>query len=550
MRRYVCVWFPEWALDRRYRAGLQERRPPPHRPSHSRRMGSGGAPEGNKALPLTEADRPFVLTQSGSRGLLVTASSPAARLAGIHPGMGFTDACARCPGLASQPASPQEDGEALERLALWMLRIAPCVAREGADGLLLDTTGCDRVFGDEAGLMQTARNALDRASLTHRMAMAPTPGAAWALAHEGPDGVRMDEADLAAGLAVLPVSGLRLTQEALTLLRRFGLNRIGQLYGLERTALARRFSSREVAGAVITRLDQALGLRSEPLIPVIPPAEHTAWLPCPDLLLTPEGVAAGLDLLLGDLCARLARQDLGAQDFIFRAFGADGHHDSVRVRTALPVREPVHLRRLFAERLARIDPGFGLDGLSLEARDTAPMARRPQVLPQTRPASGPNEEALGALVDRLNMRLGEGAASMALPVASHLPERAVRRVPYADASARRAWQDAPATPPRPLLVLDPAESVVVMAEVPDGPPLRFSWRGVVRRVVRATGAERIAPEWWTHWPGEGALGTLPRTRDFYRVEDAEGLGYWLAREGLYDDGRGGPPAWRLYGLFA
>ena len=35
-----------------------------------------------------------------------------------------------------------------------------------------------------------------------------------------------------------------------------------------------------------------------------------------------------------------------------------------------------------------------------------------------------------------------------------------------------------------------------MAEVPEGPPLRFRWRRMMLEVARAEGPERIAPEWW------------------------------------------------------
>ena len=46
------------------------------------------------------------------------------------------------------------------------------------------------------------------------------------------------------------------------------------------------------------------------------------------------------------------------------------------------------------------------------------------------------------------------------------------------------------------------------------------------------------------------LKNLPRTRDYYRVEDVEGRRYWLFRLGLYGDGRGGHPEWFMHGLFA
>ena len=83
-----------------------------------------------------------------------------------------------------------------------------------------------------------------------------------------------------------------------------------------------------------------------------------------------------------------------------------------------------------------------------------------------------------------------------------------------------------------------------MAEVPEGPPLSFVWRRVVRRIARAQGPERIAPEWWTDIQGH------ERLRDYYRVEDAQGHRYWLFREGLYQDpANPAPPAWYIHGLF-
>jgi hypothetical protein len=63
----------------------------------------------------------------------------------------------------------------------------------------------------------------------------------------------------------------------------------------------------------------------------------------------------------------------------------------------------------------------------------------------------------------------------------------------------------------------------------------------VHEVVRAEGPERIAPEWWR--PGTDGV-----TRDYYRVEDAQGRRFWIFRAGLY--GEGGEPGWFLHGLFA
>jgi protein ImuB len=101
--------------------------------------------------------------------------------------------------------------------------------------------------------------------------------------------------------------------------------------------------------------------------------------------------------------------------------------------------------------------------------------------------------------------------------------------------------------------------LTVLAEIPEGPPARFTWRRVTRRVVKSEGPERIAPEWWrslvrasdtlfTKGRGESAT-KLARPRDYYRIEDEDGHRYWVFREGLYHESELGPPCWYLHGVF-
>ncbi len=98
-------------------------------------------------------------------------------------------------------------------------------------------------------------------------------------------------------------------------------------------------------------------------------------------------------------------------------------------------------------------------------------------------------------------------------------------------------------------MFDPPEPVEAIAELPDGPPARFVWRRLPRRVVRAEGPERLSPEWWL----DAALPEprRPRTRDYYRVEDEDGRRYWLFREGLYGrEDAERAPGWWMHGVFA
>ena len=154
---------------------------------------------------------------------------------------------------------------------------------------------------------------------------------------------------------------------------------------------------------------------------------------------------------------------------------------------------------------------------------------------------------MNLLVDRLLARLGAGAVCRLEPVARHRPEKAERTVVPGREPA--PWPAAPGKPPRkpqrPFRLFDRPEPIEVMAEVPDGPPLLFTWRRARRRVMRAVGPERIGPEWWCGDRDEAV-------RDYYRVEDADGRRYWLYRAGLYGDtgtGAARPPRWYVHGLY-
>ena len=86
------------------------------------------------------------------------------------------------------------------------------------------------------------------------------------------------------------------------------------------------------------------------------------------------------------------------------------------------------------------------------------------------------------------------------------------------------------------------EQVEAVAEVPDGPPIRFRWRKTLYRIARSEGPERIACEWWRD--GRGG-----QSRDYFRVEDAQGYRFWLFRHGLYER-ETNSPHWYMHGLFA
>lgn len=490
-----------------------------------------------------EAGAPFVLTETSLHGRTLAAVNEAARSLGLEPGLRFTDARARVPDLVAEEIDREADALALKRLSLWMTRFSPLTAMDGPDGIRLDVTGCAHLFGGEDGFLAAIKRALTALGLTARLGLADSAGAAWAFSRYGAEAIQRAEPGKARDiLAPMPVAALRLEDGTVRTLRRFGLTRIGQLYAIERNALARRFRNREAAQDVLLRLDQALGVRPEPLIPLKAPARFTARISGPEPLLSLGGIEDALSKLLADLAGQLEQAGKGARRFILTGYRSDGTRTSTSLALSRPGREASAIARLFAPRLELMDPGFGIDLMTLSAHGTGPLEAIATTLPDGAALPGADPAETAALVDRLNARLGDDLVAIFTAHESHLPGRSEALAPFP--GALKPWPaTAHRTGPRPLIVLDRPEPVETIAILPDGPPARFTWRRVTRSVARADGPERIGPEWW-----RGATDGV-RARDYYRVEDEAGHRYWLMREGLYDDQRGGVPRWYVCGLF-
>src|SRR4029079_8550870 len=92
------------------------------------------------------------------------------------------------PELSTAEAEPEADAAALTALVDWCVRFSPAVAADPPDGLFLDIAGVAHLWGGEAEMLDDFRARTAGNGLSFRLAVADTPGAAWALARFGPDG--------------------------------------------------------------------------------------------------------------------------------------------------------------------------------------------------------------------------------------------------------------------------------------------------------------------------------------------------------------------------
>jgi protein ImuB len=332
-------------------------------------------------------------------------------------------------------------------------------------------------------------------------------------------------------LAPLHVSALRLDPGTMRTLERLGLKTIGALFDMPRLALARRFRGAE---DVVDALDRALGKKPEPLTAASADPPPRSALRMEEPATHPEAASQALERLIPDLVRQLQERHLGARKLSLHGFRVDGSIATATVTTAIASREPKHLHRLLADKASALDPEFGFDAFALTAGWTENLRAAQDSLVEE--PSG--ERELARLIDRLTVKLGPRAVRRPQLEQSHLPERASGWTP---ALTKPKTIDLPSLR-RPQRLLDRPEAIDVVYATPEGVPRRFMWRRAVHDIARVEGPERIAPEWWRQ-------PSSTRLRDYYYVEDVFGRRYWIYRDGIVGDSRGGAPSWFIHGLF-
>jgi protein ImuB len=555
-RRILSLWFPRLQAER----VLRLRR---------------------DVLPMPLA---VVADRNGAQ-VLVSLSAEAS-VAGLSQGQALRDAMAICPALLTVPEDPLNEAWFLTGLRRWAGRFSPWVAEEAPAGLMIDLSGAAHLHGGEEGVLARVAEDCEGLGLTVRAGIADTPGAAWGLARYarmkvqplgamGRSGDAIDQearatrsraakrrgwergggaprpvatkgaevATIAApgrlveALADLPLAALRLEPDTVDRLMRLGLRRVGELMGMPRAGLARRFGA-----DTLRRLDQALGMEPEPVSPARPPLHFAVRLTLPDPIGLRSDVEAALDRLLPPFCDKLRAKGRGARRVALQAFRADGGVAAVEIGLARAADSPERIRPLLHLKLDQIDAGFGIDCLRLEAlatEATVVVQHRGQLEATADAAlrAGPNVHALDDLIGRLGARLGSEAVTRLHPAESHVPAKAAKVLMAAWSVAHDGPWPAPSAP-RPLVMFRPEP--VEAPEIPE-PPATFRWRRRDYRVRMAVGPERLQPEWWLEDPDwRGGF------RDYWRVEAEGGERLWL----FWGQGGAVTDRWYCEGVFS
>jgi protein ImuB len=411
---------------------------------------------------------------------------------------------------------PDDAARSKERLIQWCNRYSPIVADDGSGGIVLDITGCTHLFGGEQALLNDVETRIRRAGHRVRGAIADTLGAAWALARYSKQVIVMGS-ELPQTLNPLPVEALRLSEDVVRALRRVGLTTIGAFQKISRQALVTRFGS-----GILLRLDQAFGQAEETITPYRAPAPYSARRMLAEPIATTQAVEYILLDLLKELCMRLEKDHNGARGLTLDCYRVDGIVCACIISTSKPVRSVPHLMRLFSEKLATIDAGFGIETLVLSILNFDRFDPGQLTLPQFHPGAAHDTRVLDELIDRLGARLGFEHVTRLQIRESLLPEYAVEFQPVTETQTPSAlW---PEYRVRPVYWVDPPMHIEVSTIHPAGAPVQFRLGHDLHRILRAEGPERLTPEWWRAGPHVWEI------RDYYRIEDDRGCRFWIYHE--------------------
>lgn len=495
MKRTLCLWFPDWPIQRRIatRPELQ-----------------------NRHLLLKELARGKEIVRTINR---------CAREIGVRPGMSVADAQSLASvheslkenqTLIIEPTQPEQDRRALEKIALACERFSPCVGIEDLDPpecLLLDITGVAHLFKGEEPLSKKIAALFTKWKLIAHIAVGDSVGAAWAAAHflaKPGEPAILPPGDYSA-LLPTPVAGLRLSQAALQSLGKLGVRVIGQLLKLDRHSLPARFG-RDLS----QRLEQFLARREELITPHRPPPRYELGRSFEEGLSHQTAMQKVFESLLRKLMEQLRTRGLGVSHIQCQLKCDDGREFPLAIRLCQLTNRAKQVCELFRLQLERTALSAPIVEMHLQAVQPTPMQwEQLEVFAQ---GDHTRRQQLSLLLNRLSNRLGDDAVTKAFLTPYPIPEISYSRRSITSRSSPELLESHLRIFDRPFYVYPEPISLEVVSHTREGLPAVLAIDGLHWKVVRLWGPERIESGWHR--------GPSIR-RDYYHAELASGRRLWI-----------------------
>ncbi len=492
-----------------------------------------------------------LLTAVEANQTVIKRCCPRAYHAGVRPGFSLPLAQAIAPKAVISQFDALRDFKALYRLALYLTRISPLVGIDSDlfrafqqnildtvgrqyTGISIDITGTERLHGGESAIAHKILTFLAARNISARLSIAPTLGAAWALARYSPSRctIMKDSSPLKNIIADLPLAGLRISPDIEIKLKELGIDTIGKLLKLPSKTLGARFGL-----ALLRRLHQLLGVIEEPFIALTPskPPALTREFEVP--LQRHEAMQYTVIGLFDKLLLALSLHGVRARNFIIQIEGLNSAREPSCITREISLNTVTNhlsqLRGIITPIVERVRFTEGVTKITVQGSQIEAVCGEQESFIDGS-VNKRRVEAATELLNSLSARLGTGQLCQAEFHQSYLPERSFsfRPIPrnyiklITNQSRNSSIQATAGSskirlPDRPPYLLIRPEPASALALLPDKPPVRLTWRDEEHEIIIGIGPERIMPEWWR--------GDHDSERDYFKLQSKDGVWLWVFR---------------------
>ena len=395
-------------------------------------------------------------------------------------------------------------------------------AKQMAAVFLLDQTGTERLFGEAGSFAEKIRNALRQLEFPANVAVAPNAEASLLLARSYNGVSRVDEKDVQAKLAPLPLWTLRAEASTLTTLERWGIRNLGELASLPEAALISRI------GQQAKRLQRlAVGREDHLLVPENPEFVLSEHVELDGALDSLESLLFILSPMLETLLRQAINYAYALRSVTIKLQLEKAAPHQLEIRPAVPVQNKELLLKLLNLKLQADPPQSGILGVTLSAEPAIQQVSQRGLFQ----AQFPEPDKLDLLLARLKAVVGEQNVGSPVLANSHGDDEFVM-APFQPT----AGGEAPAGMKAPRAALRrfrPAQQARVVSR--DAIPTLLFWKGERFELGSVTGPWQTSGFWWDgrRWEADEWDAIISQPAQALRLRHEPGRQIWYVA-GQYD----------------
>ena len=480
-----------------------------------------------RGLDAGEWQRPLVVLERHR----ICRLNKAAQDIGIAPGNNMDTAYTLSEQVISFERDEEKEYSHLAHLAQWAYQFTPNVSIKAPDSLLLDITGCLKLFKGLASLTRQIEDGLRRLGYQPITGVSGTPLAALVLAKSR---AQQDSENTIDSLERLPVIYLSIDEKIIDALHQMGIHDIGSLLALPTSGLSRRFGV-----FFVDYLARLVGDKPDPQKFISPEPIFFSEITFLSDVTDTQALVFPIRRLIGELGEFLTVRQLCANHLMLKLSHRSHPAKSFSVYLANPESDPVIFLPLVQLKLDQLDDIQEVDSISLAVNRFFPADLVSGDLfhgTRFRQKDGrinnkDNAANANRLLDMLHARLGPGTCYGLSVANDHRPERAWRPIHLGQPAQ---WQlaDEVDENPRPVFLLHAPRPL----NVAGGHPCLGG------KLELLKGPERIDFGWWD----ESAI-SKPIARDYFVARQKSGALFWIFN---CPGDNPNDKRWYLHGIFS